>query len=234
MQPRVVIAGGSRGLGRALTMRYLELGHEVWAGCRRPDLAADLSARGAIVCRLDVTDEQTVASFAESVGGAGCVDLLINAFGVDARAFGAAAGARGPFELSAEHFLAQVRVNAVGPMLVTRALLQPLLQSPAPKIVNLSSRTGSMTVGGELCWDIGYNASKAALNAVTVRTARLLARHGVIVVAIHPGSLRTDMGGEEADVEPENAASQLAATIARLTLDQTGAFLQPDGAIHPW
>jgi NAD(P)-dependent dehydrogenase (short-subunit alcohol dehydrogenase family) len=197
-------------------------------------LRADLAAQGAIVHRLDVTDEETVASFGERACVAGCVVLLINAVGVDARAFGAAAGQRGPFELSAEHFLEEVRVNAVGPMLVTRALVEPLLRSPAAKVVNLSSRTGSMTLGAELCWDIGYNASKAALNAVTVRTARLLADRGVIVVAMHPGSVRTQMGGEQADLEPDDAADQLVSTIASLTLDQTGTFLKPDGTIHPW
>ena len=234
MQSRVVIAGASRGLGRALAWRYLELGYEVWAGCRNPGRAADLSARGAVVERLDVTDEQTVVSFGARVAATGRLDLLINAVGVDARAYGAGIGARGPFELDVEHFLAEVRVNAAGPMLVTRALLQPLLGSPAAKIVNLSSRTGSMTVGAELCWDIGYNASKAALNAITVRTARLLADRGVIVVAIHPGSVRTDMGGPDADLDLEQAATQLVATIGALTLEQTGTFLQPDGSIHPW
>jgi NAD(P)-dependent dehydrogenase (short-subunit alcohol dehydrogenase family) len=201
VQPRVVIAGGSRGLGRALALRYLE---------------------------------DTIASLAQRAGAAGRVDLLINAAGVDARAFGAAEGRRGPFELSAEHFLEEVQVNTVGPMLVTRALLEPLLRSPAATIVNLSSRTGSMSVGAELCWDIGYNASKAALNALTVRTARLLADRGVIVVAMHPGSVRTQMGGEQAELEPDAAADQLVSTIASLTPDQSGAFLRPDGTIHPW
>jgi NAD(P)-dependent dehydrogenase (short-subunit alcohol dehydrogenase family) len=234
MQPRAVVAGASRGLGRALAVRYLELGYEVWAGCRRPDLAADLVADGALVQRLDVADAQSVARFGERIAAAGSVDLLINAVGVDARAFGAAPDERGPFELSSEHFLAEVQVNSTGPMLVTRSLLGPLLESPAAKVVNLSSRTGSMTVGAELCWDIGYNASKAALNAITVRTAHLLASHGVIVVAIHPGWVRTAMGGEDADLEPEEAARQLVDTIAELTIEQTGAFLRADGSVHPW
>jgi NAD(P)-dependent dehydrogenase (short-subunit alcohol dehydrogenase family) len=231
---RVVIAGASRGLGRALALRYLELRCEVWAGCRTPESATDLSARGANVYRLDVGSEGAVNEFAAAVAAAGPVDLLINAAGIDARSLGAAPDARGPFELSVEHFLSEVRVNAAGPMLMTRALLAPLLAAPAAKVVNLSSRTGSMSVGAELCWDIGYNASKAALHAITVRTARLLADRGVIVVAIHPGWVRTDMGGADAELEPEQAANQVVDTIAALSRAQSGQLLRADGSTHPW
>jgi NAD(P)-dependent dehydrogenase (short-subunit alcohol dehydrogenase family) len=91
-----------------------------------------------------------------------------------------------------------------------------------------------MAIGAEICWDIGYNASKAALNAVTVRTARLLEQHQVIVVAVHPGWVRTDMGGPQASLEPETAARQLASTIASLGPEHSGLFLQADGTPHPW
>jgi NAD(P)-dependent dehydrogenase (short-subunit alcohol dehydrogenase family) len=87
-------------------MRYLERGSEVWAGCRAPERAADLQAFGARVNRLDVGDEDLVRQFAAAVAAAGDVDMLINAAGTDARAFGAPADQRGPFEISAEHFLA--------------------------------------------------------------------------------------------------------------------------------
>jgi NAD(P)-dependent dehydrogenase (short-subunit alcohol dehydrogenase family) len=229
-----VITGGARGLGRSLAARYLELGHEVWAGCRSPELADDLAAQGANVRRLDVSDEDQVSEFAEAVAAAGGVDVLINAAGTDARAFGAAADKRGPFELSIDHFLAEVRVNAAGPMLVTRALLTLLLQDEPGKVVNLSSRVASMVVGAELCWDIGYNASKAALNAITVRTAWLLSERGVIVVAVHPGSVRTDLGGPEAALDPDDAARQLANTIQALGPEHSGRFLQLDGTTHTW
>jgi NAD(P)-dependent dehydrogenase (short-subunit alcohol dehydrogenase family) len=234
MTGRVVITGAARGLGRALTTCYLEQDDEVWAGCRAPGRAADLAARGAHVCRLDVSDEEVVIQFASQVAAAGNVDLLINAAGTDARAFGAPPGRRGPFEISAEHFLAEVQVNAVGPMLVTRALLPQLINGTPGKIVNLSSRLASMTIGAEICWDIGYNASKAALNAITVRTARLLAPHGVVVAAIHPGWVRTDMGGQQASLDPEDAARQLADTIAGLAPQHSGMFLHSDGTPHPW
>ena len=225
---RAVITGAARGLGRALTLGYLERGWDVWAGCRNPDQAADLGAR---VRRLDVADEGLVLEFAAGIGGG--VDVVINAAGTDARAFGAATDRRGPFELSADHMVAELRVNAVGPMLVTRAL-RPQLTAAHGKVVNLSSRVASMNVGAELCWDIGYNASKAALNAVTVRTAELLKDSGVIVVAMHPGWVRTDMGGPEADLTPRDAADQIIETIDKLGPEDNGMFLRADGTSHPW
>jgi NAD(P)-dependent dehydrogenase (short-subunit alcohol dehydrogenase family) len=127
-----------------------------------------------------------------------------------------------------------MRVNAAGPMLVTRSSLPQLVNGTPAKVINLSSRLASMPVGAELCWDIGYNASKAALNAITVRTARLVADRDVVVVAIHPGWVRTGMGGPEASLEPDQAARQLISTIDNLGPQHSGMFLQPDGTPHPW
>jgi NAD(P)-dependent dehydrogenase (short-subunit alcohol dehydrogenase family) len=186
------------------------------------------------VRRLDVADGEAVRQFAAAVASAGDIDVLINAAGIDARALGAAPDQRGPFEIDVEHFMGEVRVNAAGPMLITRALLPQLIHSRPARVVNLSSRLASMAVGAELCWDIGYNASKAALNAVTVRTARLLASTGVIVVAIHPGWVRTGMGGPEATLSPEEAADQLIKTIDALTAEHSGMFLDQNGIPHPW
>jgi NAD(P)-dependent dehydrogenase (short-subunit alcohol dehydrogenase family) len=231
---RVVITGAGRGIGHALATGYLNQGWEVWAGCRSPERVPALADRGALVRRLDVTDEETIRSFAAAVASAGEVNLLVNAAGIDARTLGAAPGQRGPFEIDPEHFLGEMRVNAAGPMLVTRALLPQLTHGRTAKVVNLSSRLASMTTGAELCWDIGYNASKAALNAVTVRTAKLLAPAGVIVVALHPGWVRTAMGGPEAILSPEEAAGQLIETIAALNHEHSGMFLNQDGTLHPW
>jgi NAD(P)-dependent dehydrogenase (short-subunit alcohol dehydrogenase family) len=196
--------------------------------------AGGLADRGARVRRVDVADGEAVRQFAAAVAAAGDVDVLINAAGIDARALGAAPDQRGPFEIDAEHLLAEIRVNAAGPMLVTRALLPQLTSGGPAKVINLSSRLASMTVGAELCWDIGYNASKAALNAVTVRTARLLASTGALVVAIHPGWVRTGMGGPEATLSPGQAAGQLMKTIDALTAAHNGMFLDQTGAPHPW
>jgi NAD(P)-dependent dehydrogenase (short-subunit alcohol dehydrogenase family) len=198
-----------------------------------PQHGARTWPRAARTCQLDVADENLVIQFAAQVTAAGDIDVLINAAGTDARALGADAGQRGPFEISASHFLAEIQVNAAGPMLVTQALLPQLINGTPGKVVNLSSRLASMAIGTEICWDIGYNASKAALNAITVRTARLLASQQVIVVAIHPGWVRTDMGGPQASLDPDDAARQLAGTIAGLGPQHSGMFLPRTARLIP-
>ncbi|WP_375407201.1 SDR family NAD(P)-dependent oxidoreductase [uncultured Amnibacterium sp.] len=132
MDRRVVVTGASRGLGRALVEAYARAGAAVWAGCRRPDDVARLQDLGIEVRYLDVCDEESIARLAEEVGAAGGADLLVNAAGTDARAFGAAADHRGPFELSASNFLAEVEVNAIGPMLTTRLFRDQLEIAAAP------------------------------------------------------------------------------------------------------
>lgn len=230
----VVVTGAGRGLGRVLVERYLAGGSDVWAGCRKPTEAADLADAGAQVRQLDVGEEGSITRFAAEVADRGEVAVLINNAGTDARAFGSPPDQRGPFDINVEHFLAEMRVNAAGPMLLTRALRQPLIAGRPGKVVNISSRLASMVTGAELCWDIGYNASKAALNSITVRTAHLLADTGVIVVAIHPGSVRTEMGGPQAELAPAQAADTLVRTIASLRTEHSGAFLNYDGKSHPW
>jgi NAD(P)-dependent dehydrogenase (short-subunit alcohol dehydrogenase family) len=112
---RVVITGAGRGIGYALATGYLNRGWEVWAGCRSPEQAPGLADRGALVHRLDVTDEETIRSFAAAVASAGEVNLLVNAAGTDARALGAAPGRRGPFEIDPEYFLGEMRVGSSRP-----------------------------------------------------------------------------------------------------------------------
>ena len=181
---------------------------------------------------LDVADERSIAAFASSIDRP--VDLLVNNAAIDARALGAVDGNRGPFGLSAEDFLAEVRVNAVGPMLLTRALLPRLEEAPGACVLNMTSQLGSMWYGAGHGNDIGYNASKAALNAITVRTAGLLKPKGIVVVAVHPGWVRTDMGGSSAPLSMDESATAIVDVVSSLTIEDTGRFLRWDGTEHPW
>ncbi len=100
--------------------------------------------------------------------------------------------------------------------------------------MNISSQLGSTAVGRTNGRDIGYNASKAALNLITARTASLLRPEEVIVVAVHPGWVRTDMGGTEASEDAGDAVQCLIRTINTLSGDDSGRFLKADGTTHPW
>ena len=231
MTERIVVTGANRGLGLELTRQHAARGDEVWAGCRRPEEATELRSVTPHVLPIDMASEDSIAAFAQALGS-GPIDVLYNNAGIDARAVGVHDSARDVLQISGEHFLEVMRVNAVGPMLLTRAVLDRLIASARPRVVNVSSQAGSMEVAHTLGRDVSYDASKAALNMVGVRQSVHLPE--VIVVAMHPGFLKTDMGGSRADLPTEEGAAGVVATVDRLTLDDSGTFLRWDGSVHPW
>jgi NAD(P)-dependent dehydrogenase (short-subunit alcohol dehydrogenase family) len=231
---RVVVTGANRGLGLELARLYAARGDEVWAGCRRPDTAEELHRLTDNVVELDVASEPSIARFAEAVGEEP-LDVLINNAGVDSRALGVPDDERDVLCLEPEAFLDEIRVNALGPMLLCRRLLGPLRKSPRPRIVNVSSMVGSMEVAATAGRDVGYVTSKAALNMITVKLAGRLAEDGVIAVAVHPGVLRTPLATPRLPAEdPAVGAAEVVALIDRLAAEDSGRFLHRDGTPHPW
>jgi len=230
---RVVVTGANRGLGLELTRQHAARGDEVWAGCRGPDEATELRALTPHVLPLDVASEASISAFAEALATTP-IDVLYNNAGIDARALGVDDGARDVLQISGDHFLEVMRVNAVGPMLLTRAVLDRLSASARPRVVNVSSQAGSMEVAHTLGRDVTYTASKAALNMISVRQSVHLRDAAIIVVCIHPGFLKTDMGGSRADMRVEEGAAGIVAMVDRLTLDDSGTFRRWDGSVHPW
>jgi NAD(P)-dependent dehydrogenase (short-subunit alcohol dehydrogenase family) len=232
MTKNVVITGANRGLGLALARAYIANGHHVFGGCRTPDAATELQALGAEVLHFDAADFASIDAFVASIGDR-VVDTVINSAGVDARAFGAEDTNRSALTISAEHFEAVMRVNVTAPLLLVERLGSALLASKGT-VVNISSQIGSLTIAQSMSRDVSYAASKAALNMVTAKQAQLFAGRGVTAITLHPGWLRTDMGGTSADLDPNDAAIQILATVEALTHDQNGHFLRYDGTTHPW
>jgi NAD(P)-dependent dehydrogenase (short-subunit alcohol dehydrogenase family) len=231
---RVVVTGANRGLGLELARQYAARGDEVWGGCRRPDEAKELGELTDHVLELDMASAASIESFAAGLRDAP-LDVLINNAGVDGRALGVPDAERDVLQLSTEDFLGELRVNALGPMLLTRALLEPLQQADGARIVNMSSTVGSMEVAATVGSDIGYVVSKAALNMITVKLAGRLRDDGIIAVALHPGLLRTALGTPRGDLQdPAPAAAEIVALIDSLTPAQSGSFLHRDGTVHPW
>lgn len=233
---KVVITGANRGLGLALTRRHVEAGDHVYAGCRRPEEAHDLRAlEGVTALTLDVTDADSVTGFAAGIAtDTNHVDVLINNAGSNATAFGGDAEQSGVLELDPAHFRDQMEVNAVGPMLVARALLGLLRRSSGGRIINISSQLGALALGSQMLRDIGYNASKAALNMITVALAGTLEEDGIVAVAIHPGWVQTDMGGSSAPLTASASAAALFETVQGLSPSDNGRFLTWDGSPHAW
>ena len=225
---RVVITGANRGLGLELTRQCIGSGDRVWAGCREPENAGDLAALGpAGILPLDVADAPSVGAFGRAMAAEiDGLDLLINNAGANATAFGGDRLRSGVLELDTALFMAQMQVNAVGPMILTRVLLPLLRKSESPVVANMSSQLGSLALGAQMLRDIGYNASKAALNMITTALAGTLAEEGIVVVTIHPGWVKTDMGGPGANLSIDDGVDTIV-WLATLPDDgPTGGFFR--------
>ena len=193
------------------------------ATARDPGSATELLELGCMVVPLDVTSDESVLAFAQAVGDEG-IDVLVNNAGLGTHD-----------ALGAMDFDAMNRVldtNVTGPLRVLNALL-PQLKKGEATVANISSRMGSIgenSSGGLYA----YRISKAALNMAVSVSAIDLKSAAVTVVGLHPGWVKTDMGGPGAQVETADCASALIGTIDGLTLEQTGQFLDRDGGSIPW
>lgn len=217
----VVITGGNRGIGLALARLYRSSGHQVIVGARQPEAATDVP-EGVEVLALDIGEDTSVAGFADALAGR-AVDLLIN----NAAVLGPARQAG--LDTDFPGFLEALNVNTLGPLRVTQALLPNLRLATSAKVAVISSIMGSFDHAGA-GW-IAYRASKAALNKLSQSLAIELAEEGIALTILHPGLVRTGMGGPGAPLGAEESAAALKALIDELSLDTTGQFRNFDGSL---
>lgn len=228
-QRTVLITGANRGIGLAFCKAYAKRGWDVIATCRHPEDARDLQTLSTVrILPLDVCDERSIQALAASLSSKR-LHLLINNAGI----FGEKK------DIDTESILSEFKVNALGPLLVSNALLLPLLsgatQDSPTKIVNITSRMGSIaenSSGGSY----GYRASKAALNMITKTLDVDFKQAGkpIAVTAMHPGYIQTDMTNKQGDMPPEEAVAKMMAFIDRLDLTNSGKFIHRDGYELPW
>jgi NAD(P)-dependent dehydrogenase (short-subunit alcohol dehydrogenase family) len=239
--PTVMITGAGRGLGLELVRQYAADGWDVIACARNPAVPALLELQatepsGRVDVRaLDVTDHSAVDALARALQGR-ALDVLVNSAGtMGARSFAREGLASGRFGESDFGDWEQVyRINVIAPMKMAEAFVEHVAASAQRRIVSLTSILGS--IGGNTLGGLyGYRASKAALNAV-MRTMAidLLRSHGIIAIPLHPGWVRTDMGGPKADIEAPESARGIRAVIAGLTPEKAGRFWMYDGRELPW
>ena len=231
MNRHCLITGANRGIGLALTRALLARGDRVIATCRHPGKATALNhLTGDFPGRLHVLplEVDKARSRAELVRElplvAPHVDVLVNNAGVlhSGERFGTVA------EEALEDSL---RVNTVGPFLLVQALAAAMADGGV--VANISSVLGSVAS----CTRFGtptYSISKAAQNMATVQLAHALRPRGIRVVALHPGWVKTDMGGDGAEVAPEDSAAGLVRVIDGLGPDDTGVYLDWQGHALPW
>jgi NAD(P)-dependent dehydrogenase (short-subunit alcohol dehydrogenase family) len=233
-----LVTGASGGIGKEIARQLADAGLIVYVGARAADRgrrAVDEIGGQARLLVLDVTDPESVAAAAASVDD---LDALINNAGIMVD------GRTAP-EADVESFRRTYETNVFGVVAVTNAFLPVLRRSAHPRIVNVSSGTGS------LGWSTGpnpqfphetggtgaaYRSSKTALNALTVYYAQALASEGFKVNALAPGLRATNLNPRAAasDGDPAEAAAG-AVRLALLPDDgPTGAFFSWDATIAPW
>jgi len=236
-----LIQGASRGIGLEMTKQLLEKGYLVMATCRDPEGSTRLSELSQrfpdelVVSRLDVTDDESIASTAARVESefGGTLDLLVNSAGIlqDEQN-------RPERQLTAinrDWMMQSFDVNSIGPTLVVAAMQEYLKRKKGSErkravIANISARVGSIEDNKMGGW-YSYRMSKAALNMATRCMALELKRHGVCAISLHPGTVATDFTRDyRKNVKPEKlfpvdrAASQLLEIMENVELKDTGRF----------
>jgi NAD(P)-dependent dehydrogenase (short-subunit alcohol dehydrogenase family) len=226
----VLVTGSNRGIGLALVREFASLGHRVVAGCRSPRQARELEELAGVhpervtVAQIDVASEESVAaSVAELRDAHGHLDILFNNAGVFPED-----GRESLEEIPLRHFRDAFETNVLGTLRMVRAFLPLLANAQNPRIVNVSSGARSIADKDDNHY-YAYSTSKAALNMLTRAMAAELKPRGITVVAICPGWVKTDMGGENAEITPEESASALVGTALALTLERTSSFLGRSG-----
>jgi NAD(P)-dependent dehydrogenase (short-subunit alcohol dehydrogenase family) len=222
--PTVLITGANRGIGLELARQYAEAGWRVHACARKPAKASALKALAGDIRlhKLDVTNGRQIAALARALKGE-TLDLLVNNAGV-----GGTDEATDP-----EPWLEVFRVNSIAPVRMLEACLPHLERSKHARVLNLTSRLGSIadnSSGGSYA----YRSSKAALNAAMKSLAIDLEPKRIIVILMHPGWVQTDMGGAGAPITPQTSVAGLRRVIAEVNPSDSGGFFNYDGKPIPW
>jgi NAD(P)-dependent dehydrogenase (short-subunit alcohol dehydrogenase family) len=224
--PTVLITGANRGLGLELARQYAGDGWQVVATARAPDEADDLRALDGDVRveALDVRDFDAVEHFEGRLGDT-AIDVLI-----------ANAGTWGPQQIEsaadADAWMETFAVNSVAPVLLAQALTGHV-EAARGKLVAVTSKMGSIADNGSGGY-IAYRASKAALNAAWKSLAIDAGQRGLVAAVIHPGWVRTRMGGESAPLTPAESVAGIRRVIAGLAPADSGGFFNYDGSPIPW
>lgn len=231
---RVLVTGASRGLGLEFARQWVEAGRRVFGLARDPAGSPELQALAeahpdaltAVVC--DVADGDSVAAARDRVAeDVDALDVVVNNAGVAGRGDGIE-------DLDLDSVRRVFEINTLGPLRVTRTFL-PLLRAgrkPA-RLIHMTSLMGSIEdnrSGGST----PYRISKCALNMASRNLAHDLADEEIVSVVLHPGWVRTDMGGTGAPLPVTDAVAALIRTIEALGMERSGGFYDREGQPLPW
>ena len=217
---KVIVTGANRGLGLELCRQLQDRGDHVTAVCRKT--SGELEQMDVSVFDgIDVSNQNSINTLRDELQGTR-FDWLVNNAGILSR--------EGLADLDFEAIERQFRVNSIGPLMVTQALLGSL--QAGSKVGIVTSRMGSIddnTSGGYY----GYRMSKAAVNIAGKSLSHDLREQGIAVGLLHPGMVATDMTGRNG-VPVSHAASGLIARMDELNLESSGSFWHAEGQLLPW
>ena len=221
----VLITGANRGIGLEYARQFADEGYRVIGTARNPASAGELANLGVRIEALDVADPASVASLAQRLQGES-IDILVNNAGMFDRSD--VTVDKVDFGMLEQTFA----VNAFGPLRVIQALLPNLRQGDRKLIVNMSSQLGSIERSNGSWY--GYRASKTALNQFNKILSVELGKEGFTSVVLHPGWVRTDIGGDNATLSTEESVEGLMEVIDDLTQRDNGRFYDFEGNEIPW
>ena len=229
--PTILVTGANRGLGLEFVRQYAAEGWTIHACCRNPDRAGDLNAIAAAnasvtVHKLDVADFAAIDRLAKSLNGEP-IDVLLNNAGV---------GGKDPQEFMTDDFedwSRTFRINTMAPLRMTEAFVDNVAGSERKVVVIMSTIMASMTdnQSGKLHL---YRTSKAAVNMVMRLLSVDLEERGITTFSLHPGWVRTDMGGTQAPLSPAESIAGIRQVIAGAGPETNGRFVTWDGKELPW
>jgi NAD(P)-dependent dehydrogenase (short-subunit alcohol dehydrogenase family) len=228
----VLITGANRGIGLELARRYKAAGDRVLACCREPAQATALQALAkanpnVTVYGVRVSDGASVAALAAQIGDTP-IDVLINNAGMAGPPIQKQSLEEMDFDGWAEAFA----VNSMAPLRMLQTFRKNLAAGKNPRAVTITSQMGAIAFPMPVMY--AYCSSKGAVNKVMKMAADALKREGITVLLVHPGFVKTDMGGPNAEISPEESAAGIASVIANASLASTGKFMKWNGEEHPW
>ena len=228
----ILVTGANRGLGLEFTRQYLSEGYAVIAATRNPGAAHRLrqlerDSKGNLsLVEADVADSASVRRAASNIQTP-AIDILINCAGVlggDGQTIGS---------IDYLEWMRVLDVNVLGPMRMCEAFLDRVAQSDRRLIVTITSGMGSLADNSSGGY-VAYRASKAAVN-MAMRTAAIdLKSRGISCVVLNPGWVKTDMGGPNAKLTPEQSVTAMRRVISDLGPNDSGRFYNYDGREYPW
>ena len=228
-QSTVLITGSNRGIGLKFAEEYSKLGWHVIATCRNPSHANKLNQLakdfGSIeIYPLEVSNSDQIHELADALKNKP-IDVLINNAGIHRSC---TLGS-----IDKEAWLESFTINSIAPYEVTIHLLDNILQGSLKKVISITSKMGSIddnTSGGSYI----YRSSKTALNSIMRSLEHDLGRHGIATLTLHPGWVKTDMGGMGAWINVDESVAGMIKQIEKLNLSNAGRYVDYAGKKINW